>query len=375
MTADVPLGALLSGGLDSGIVVGLMCRAAGGSGGVRTFTAGFEDAPYDERPAARATARRLGTEHKEIVVRAAPAGAVDELVRMYGEPFADSSALPMWLICRAAREHITVALTGDAGDEVFGGYDRYRALHLAETMSPGRYLAVRLAAVLARPFAPAGERSRLRRLVRFADALPYPSSNQYLMYRSLFAPQDLPRLFTEEFAEEVDLTEPARWFLDLYEDGEFDREVQYAQRHDLLTYLPDDLLVKADIASMAASLELRCPMLDHELVPLGLSLPAEMKVAGGRGKAILREAFEDLLPREVLRGPKRGFGVPLGRWLREDLADMLRETLMDRGFLDRRIVRAEAMAGLLNDHLSGRDDHRHRLWALLILARWLAERG
>jgi asparagine synthase (glutamine-hydrolysing) len=375
MNADVPLGALLSGGLDSGVVVGLMCRVAGSGGGVRTFTAGFEDGPYDERPAARATARRLGTEHKEIVVPPAPAEAVDELVRMYGEPFADSSALPTWLLCRAAREHITVALTGDGGDEVFGGYDRYRAVHLAETMRPAAYLAVRLAAGLIRPFTPTGERSRLRRLVRFADSLPHPPGMQYLMLRSVFEPQDLPRLFTREFAAEVDLETAGQWFLDLYEEGEFSREVQYAQRHDLLSYLPDDLLVKADIASMAASLELRCPMLDHELVALGLSLPVEMKIAHGRGKAILREAFGDLLPREVLRAPKRGFGVPLGRWLREGLAETLRETLTDRSFLDRGIVRAEAVAGLLNDHLSGRDDHRHRLWALLILARWLRQQG
>jgi len=375
MNADVPLGALLSGGLDSGVVVGLMCRSAGATGGVRTFTAGFEDGPYDERPAARATARRLGTEHKEIVVRPAASEAIDDLVRMYGEPFADSSALPTWLLCRAAREHITVALTGDGGDEVFGGYDRYRAVHLAETMRPATYLAVRVAAGLIRPFAPTAERSRLRRLVRFADFLPHPPGMQYLMLRSVFQPQDLPRLFTHEFAAEVPLETAGQWFLDLYEEGKFSREVQYAQRHDLLSYLPDDLLVKADIASMAASLELRCPMLDHELVGLGLSLPVEMKIAHGRGKAILREAFGDLLPPEVRRAPKRGFGVPLGRWLREGLAETLRETLTDRSFLGRGIVRPEAVAGLLNDHLSGRDDHRHRLWALLILARWLGQQG
>ncbi|MGB2821412.1 MAG: asparagine synthase C-terminal domain-containing protein, partial [Phycisphaerae bacterium] len=260
-------------------------------------------------------------------------------------------------------------------DEVFGGYDRYRALDLAEGMSPARYLAVRVAAGILRPVAPTGERSRMRRLVRFADALPYPPSMQYFMHRRLFGAEDLPRLFTEEFAAKIDLGKPARWFLDLYEEGDFSREMQYAQRHDILTYLPDDLLVKADIASMSASLELRCPMLDHRLVPVGLSLPVEMKIAHGRGKAILREAFEDLLPREVLRGPKRGFGVPLGRWLREELADVLRESLTDRGFLDLGIIRREAVAGLLNDHMSRRDDHGHRLWALLILARWLAARG
>jgi asparagine synthase (glutamine-hydrolysing) len=372
MYADVPLGALLSGGLDSSLVVALMSQAAGRSGGVRTFTAGFEDVAYDERPAARRVAERFGTEHTELLVRPAPREQLDQLIRMYGEPFADSSALPTWLICRAAREHVTVALTGDGGDEAFGGYDRYRAMHLADTMRPPTYLAVRLTAWLAGLFAPREERSRLRRLVRFAEALPYPPAVQYFMHRRLFGPEDLPRLFTQEFAAGLDLDAPATWFCNLYEDGDFQDEVAYGQRHDLLTYLPDDLLVKTDIASMAAGLEARCPFLDHRVVALGLSLPVEMKIAHGRGKAILREAFADLLPKETLLGPKRGFGVPLGRWLREDLFGTLRETLMDPWLHRQGIFRPEALAGLLNDHFSGRDDHRHRLWALLVFARWLA---
>jgi asparagine synthase (glutamine-hydrolysing) len=163
------MGALLSGGLDSSVVVSLMAQAAGRAGGVRTFTAGFEDADYDERPAARLVARRIGTEHTEFLVRPAPVSAVDELAAMYGEPFADSSALPTWLICRAARQHVTVALTGDGGDEVFGGYDRYRALHLAETMSPPRYLLTRLLGRILGPLAPLDERSCLRRLIRLRD--------------------------------------------------------------------------------------------------------------------------------------------------------------------------------------------------------------
>ena len=375
MVSDVPLGALLSGGLDSAIVAALMSEAAGTAGGIRTFTAGFPDAAYDERALARLTARRLGSDHTELVLDAAPADALDDLVARYAEPFADSSALPTWLICQAARQHVTVALTGDGGDELFGGYDRYRALHLASTMRPATYLAVRLAAALAAPWAPLSERSRLRRLVRFADSLPYPPAQQYFRYRRLFGPRDLTRLFTEEFARQICLDEPARWFLDLYEQADLDDEVQHAQRHDLLTYLPDDLLVKADIASMACSLELRSPMLAAPLVGLGLSLPVGMKISGGRGKAILREAFADVLPPEVLRGPKRGFGVPLARWLREDLAGTLQETLLDESFLGREIIRREAIAGLLNDHFSRRDDHSHRLWALLILARWLAAQG
>ena len=191
------------------------------------------------------------------------------------------------------------------------------------------------------------------------------------MLRRLFAPKELPRLLTEEFLAGIDPNGPETWFCDLYEGPDMAEEASYAQRHDLLTYLPDDLLVKTDIASMACSLELRAPMLDHRMVSLGLSLPRELKFAGRRGKAVLREAFGSELPPEVLAGPKRGFGVPLRRWLRGELFDVLKDTLMDPWLHGLGILRPEALAGLLNDHFAGRDDHSQRLWALLVLARWL----
>lgn len=375
MLADVPVGALLSGGIDSAVVVALMSRNAGGAGGVRTFTAGFEDGRYDERPAARVAAEHCRTEHTELTVRPDPHAMLDDVVSMYDEPFADSSALPAFLICQAAREHVTVALGGDGGDEVFCGYDRYRAMHLAERMGAAGYLGVRLAAALARPFAPRSERSRLRRFIRFADGLGHPPAGQYLRYRALFAPEDMARLFTDDFAAGVDLDAPAEWFYGLYEEGEAETEAARAQRHDMLTYLPDDLLVKADIASMACSLELRAPMLDHRVVELGLSLPTDARIAGGRGKAVLARAFGDLLPREVFRRPKRGFAIPLGRWLREDLRPMLCRTLLEGALVDEGICRAEALAGLVNDHLRGVADHSHRLWALMVLSCWLGRQG
>ena len=374
MVSDVPIGALLSGGIDSSVVVAAMCAEAGAGGGVRTFTAGFANSAYDERQAARRVAGHCGTAHTELVVEANPAGALNELVSMYDEPFADSSALPTWLICRAARQHVTVALTGDGGDEVFAGYDRYRALHLA-SMGPLAYLATTIAAAVVRPWAPHDERSRLRRFIRFADAASHPPSVQYFTYRRLFGPEDLTRLLTPEFLGEVDAEEPARWFCELYERPEAEDESLRGQYHDLATYLPDDLLVKTDIASMAASLELRAPMLDHDLVAVGLGLPVSSKLGVRGGKKILREAFADMLPPDVLSRPKRGFAVPLDEWLRGSLLEALAETLLDEGLLNRGIFRRDALAGLINDHLSGRGDHRHRLWGLLVLARWLARYG
>jgi asparagine synthase (glutamine-hydrolysing) len=374
LVSDVPLGALLSGGIDSSIVVALMSQAAGQAGGVRTFTAGFEDPTYDERPAASIVAKHCRTDHTDLLVPCDPAGALDRIVEMYDEPFADSSALPTYLICQAAREHVTVALAGDGGDEVFGGYDRYRALQLADTAGPMKYAFVRLAASLIRPIAAGkGERNRLRRFLRFADALPLPPSLQYFKYRSLFDAEDLAFLFTDDFGGAMDLDAPTEWFCDLYEDPDVDDEVARAQLHDIATYLPDDLLVKADIASMASGLELRAPMLDHRVVQLGVSLPVEAKISGRFGKSILRKAFADMLPPEILNQPKKGFGVPLARWLREDLRQQMCDTLLDDSLTARGIFRKEALAGLINDHLSRKRDHSHRLWALMVLARWLAK--
>jgi asparagine synthase (glutamine-hydrolysing) len=297
---------------------------------------------------------------------------------MYAEPFADSSAVATWLICREARRHITVALSGDGGDEAFAGYDRHRAMHLAATMRPWTYLAVRLAAGAAGLFASPRERSPLARLVRFAGPLSEPPASQYFRYRSLFSPDDLRRLMTDSCGDAVARDAPKVWFCDVYEgcpdDAEPSDEVGYAQRHDLLTYLPDDLLVKTDIASMACSLELRAPLLDPKVVSLGLSLPAPWKVSRSRGKTILRDAFADLLPPQVLSRPKRGFGVPLRRWLAGDLFNAVRETLNDPWLYRQGVLRQEAVAGLLNDHYAGIDDHSHRIWAILILARWLARR-
>ena len=377
MVADVPLGVLLSGGVDSSIVAALMCQSAGAGGGVKTFTAGFADRRFDERRHAAAVARHLRTDHSELLISPSDyrlPELLDELVDQYDEPFADSSALPTCLICRAARRHVKVALTGDGGDEAFGGYDRYRAMRLGETLGPGRYLAVKLAAWAVRPVAPQDERHPLRRFVRFAEGLDDVPAMQYLRYRRLFSAADLAALLEDDFAQAVDVESAQQWFCELYEQGEFEDELAYAQQHDLRTYLPDDLLVKADIASMASSLELRSPMLDHEVIALGLALPVRYKLRGTRGKAVLRDAFGDLLPPEVFARPKRGFGAPIDKWLKGPLHPLLQETLLDGPLVERGWMKRPALEALMREHLSGRADHRHRLWALLWLGRWLARR-
>ncbi|MCD4823043.1 MAG: asparagine synthase (glutamine-hydrolyzing) [Phycisphaerae bacterium] len=381
MLSDVPLGVLLSGGGNSAIIAALMCKIAGDGSAVKTFTAGFEGCRHDERAAARKVAGHLGTDHTELLIKPDPAGMLDWVVGQYDEPFADSTALPTFLLCKAVREHVEVVLTGNGGDEVFGGYARYRTMYLADTLSPFRYLAVRLAAALARPFAPNHERNRLRRLIRFADGLTDPPAIQYFRYRRLFGPDELARLLTREFLDGIDSKGippeqvPRERFCRLYEQCDLPDEAAFAQRHDLLSYLPDDLLVKADIASTAASLELRAPMLDHRLVDIGLSIPAEKKINSRKGRLILAEAFGHLLPPEVFTLPSRGFDVPLASWLRNELRDEMLETLTDPALLRMGIFREEALAGLMNDHLSGKYDFHRQLWTLMVLARWLAKTG
>ena len=375
LVSDVPLGAMLSGGLDSSIIVALMSQIGGGHN-VRTFTAGFDDPRFDERPYALRLAKHCGTRHTELPIAPASAvGLLDRVTEVYDQPFGDSSALPMLLICQAARQHVKVALTGDGGDEVFAGYDRYRAIGMASSLRPGKYLAARLLRIAVRPFASKDERSRAARFLRFADNLPYPLAIQYFNYRALFRPDELAGLLHDDFIDAAALDGPQTWFTELYEQPDVNDEVTQAQFCDLATYLPDDLLIKSDMASMASSLELRCPMLGHDVVDIGLSLPLELKIAGRRGKVALRQAFADMLPADLLDRPKMGFGVPLDQWLRADLLETMRETLFDKAFLDARIVETEALVGLVNDHLSGRGDHRHRLWTLLVFARWFVKHG
>jgi asparagine synthase (glutamine-hydrolysing) len=373
--ADVPVGALLSGGIDSAIVTALLVRGLSDASAVRTFTATFDEPEYDEADLARLTATRLGTRHTELPVSLDPRSAVETVVDLYDEPFGDSSALALRAVCQEARRHVTVALVGDGGDEAFAGYDRHRAMWLSAGLRPGKYLLLKILASLARPFAPAGERSCLRRFLRFVDGLGYPYSQQYFRYRSLFAPEELPVLFSDAFAERIALESPVEWFGEVYEAVEAADEVQQAQYCDYATYLPDDLLIKADIASMSCGLELRAPMLDPKVVCLGLGLPAGAKVERRLGKRVLREAFRDELPEAVLRGRKRGFGVPLRAWLAGPLRGRVEGMVGDGPLARSGMFRPEALRVLAREQLAGRRDHGHRIWALLVLDEWLSRFG
>jgi asparagine synthase (glutamine-hydrolysing) len=369
LVSDVPLGAFLSGGVDSSVVVAAM---AAHSSKVRTFSIGFGETGYSELDDARRIASAFGTEHQEFVVKPAELEALPSLVKHYGEPFADSSALPTLFLSKLTREHVTVALSGDGGDEVFAGYQRYVAMRLAarlDSLPAGARGAAAAVVRFATPVA-GSSRASLDRLKRFATGLPLPPYERYLQWAGLFDGARLDALLSHEFAR----TANADFARDLDMDDAFVIDpVGAAQRFDLVRYLPDDLLVKVDIASMAASLEVRCPLLDRELVEFVLPLPTSLKLRNGQRKHLLRAAYADVVPAANLAKSKRGFAVPLETWFRNGLRPFVRDVLFSDRAISRGYFRREAVEELLEEHDSRRDDHSQRIWALVMLELWHRE--
>jgi asparagine synthase (glutamine-hydrolysing) len=354
LVADVPLGALLSGGIDSSIVVALMAEAS--SQPVRTFTVGFADRRYDERAYARAVAQRYGTIHEELQIEEDVAATLPRLARAFDEPLGDEAAFPTFLIAEQARRHVTVALSGDGGDEAFAGYERYLAHRLAARI-PSPAARAGAAALETFPGARREPRSPWFRARRLLDAAAERPRDRYARLMEVF-PLSLRRsLWAEPSRARPTHLSPAR-------DG-----ITGLQLLDLATYLPGDLLLKADLATMAHSLELRSPFLDHEVVALGIGLPDSLKVHRREGKVALRRAFAGHLPPDVAARTKSGFGVPLDRWFRSDL----RETAHDLLANDRGWFRQQTVRKLLDEHESARADHGHRLWCLLMLELWVRE--
>jgi asparagine synthase (glutamine-hydrolysing) len=369
LIADVPLGAFLSGGIDSSIIVALMRQL--GVSPLRTFSIGFPDPRYDETAYARLVAQRYQTEHHEHCVTPQAREVLETLAWHYDEPFADSSAIPTYYVSRWTRESVTVALTGDAGDECFAGYDRYRAAQLAARLDwlprPMRRALAATAALLPhnRP------RTFGNRLHRFAAALAESPALRYLSWVNVFPPHVLTTGYREEFRHALDFDEPANWLADLYNaaDGPAANRAIHA---DFASYLPYDLLTKVDTASMACSLECRTPMLDHDVVAFARSLPLAWRLGAGGSKHILKDWARDRLPPEILRRPKMGFGVPVGAWFRDELQDLVRSRLLTADSLCGRIFRPEWLQNLVAAHLSGRANHEHQLWSLLMLELWHA---
>ena len=371
MISDVPVGAFLSGGIDSSIVVGLMAKLSPGA--VKTFSIGFEEASFNELEHARRIAERWGTDHHELVVRPDALAILPTLVRHYGEPYADSSAIPTFYVSQITRQSVTVALNGDGGDESFAGYERYLGNQLAERIRriPGSGPLTRgLMRLLPDS---AQTKSPLRRARRFLSVATQPMARRYQHWLGYLGEEDKQRLYTPDFHARLRGASDPIWPDALFEAAAGFDPAEAAMSVDVESYLPYDLLVKVDITSMANSLEARSPFLDHEVMELAARLPIDLKLKGGTLKYLPKRAFPDLLPPENVNRRKMGFGVPVGQWFRGPLRELLLDALLSEQSLSRGYFRREPLEQLVREHLDGKSDRQLVLWNLLMLELWHRE--
>jgi asparagine synthase (glutamine-hydrolysing) len=369
MIADVPLGALLSGGVDSSIVVSEMAEASPEP--VKTFSIGFEEEEYNELPRARVVAERFSTDHHEFVVKPDALELVPQLVRHYGEPYADSSAIPSFYLAEATRRHVTVALNGDGGDESFAGYLRHVAnslsVHLDSIPASLRRATARVGHALPRR---PGSKTRLGQAQRFLVSMEADALERYRRHVSVFNASQRVDLLEPDFRDSVDASRAPGVIGGPWRAASGTKPLDRLLEVDVNTYLPEDLLVKMDIATMAYSLEARSPLLDPEVMEFAASIPSREKGRLLRRKLLLRRAYRSRVPDSILDGAKMGFAVPLGAWFRGDLQPYAREVLLDPSTVSRDYVREDTVRSILDSHAAGRGDRSLQIWALLMLELW-----
>jgi asparagine synthase (glutamine-hydrolysing) len=363
LMSEVPLGAFLSGGVDSSLIVGLMAEAS--SRPVRTFSIGFDEPTFDELEHARTVARHFGTDHHEYVVKPDALAILDDLIAAFDEPFGDSSAIPTWYVSELARRHVTVVLSGDGGDELFGGYDRYFPHPRVATFDRWAPPGSRAVAAVLWPRLPHGVTGKnfLRRVARDVRG-------RYLDVIGFFQRDEKQALLTVDLQQQI---------------GDVDAEERLARHFerfaalpwhgqmmhfDFETYLPEDILAKVDRMSMAHSIESRVPLLDNDVVDYAARLPVSVKIRNGRRKHILKEAAAGLVPPSILERRKQGFGVPVATWFRGGLRDLSAEVLLSPRARQRGYFEPRFLERLVREHAAGRRDHAARLWALVIFELW-----
>jgi asparagine synthase (glutamine-hydrolysing) len=365
LISEVPLGAFLSGGVDSSAVVGAMARFSK----VKTFSIGFNEDSYNELKYARVTAKHFDTEHHEFVVTPEIVNEVDRLVWHFDEPFADSSALPTFVVSKMAREFVTVVLSGDGGDELFGGYTRY-ANHLQRNAFERLPKAVRQTVFgKTSELLPRGARGR-----NFLRNVSLGASERYVDSVSHFTALNRQSLYAPDFRRRLNGSFAAgeRSFLALTENFA-ENSLDSLLYLDSKTYLPADILTKVDRMSMAVSLEARAPLLDYKLIEFAARLPAELKIKNLETKYIFKKAVREFVPHEILDRPKQGFGVPINVWINQQLRGRIHETLLEKRTLERGFFAAKYLETLLDEHERGRRDHAWKLWALFMLELWLRQ--
>ncbi|HKP91735.1 MAG TPA: asparagine synthase (glutamine-hydrolyzing) [Thermoleophilaceae bacterium] len=368
LMSEVPLGAFLSGGIDSTAVVAAMAEQM--TAPVKTFTIGFKERAFDELAYARVIAEQFGTDHHELVVEPDALEIMPKLARHFGEPFSDSSAIPTFYLAEMTSGSVTVALNGDGGDETFGGYARYLT---HQRMSRLARLPWRPLGAVARAVGEGPHRHSFRtRANRASRLFAMDQADRYASWFSAFDDVGRERLFTPELAASL-RGDPADHLTSAWRDSDASVDLDRMMATDVAMYLPGDLLVKMDIATMAYSVEARAPFLDHKLMEFAASVPVRHKVAGGTGKRLLRGVLRDRVPREILERPKMGFGVPLARWFRDELRDLPSDVLLDPRAIERGYFRKKEIERLIHEHQNAQGDHSQRLWALLQLEMWHRE--
>ncbi len=369
MISEVPLGAFLSGGVDSSTVVALMAQES--SQPVKTFSIGFEEQDFSELKYARIVAKHVGAEYNEFIVRPNALEVLPTLVEHYGEPYADSSAIPTYYVAKETRRHVTVALNGDGGDESFAGYERYAAMGLAETYRkiPG-FLRYALEAPVSMLSTSELKRSRSRDAKRFLAAARLPRNERYFRWMSTFDRDAKRGLYTDDFAERLGKADAGVFLDDWFAKANGSSILDANLLVDQMTYLPNDLLVKVDIATMANSLEGRSPFLDHKVIEFAASLPSSLKMGRFETKSLLKKVAARLVPKQAVYRKKMGFGVPVGNWFRGEMKGFVRNVLLSEKALNRGVVRPEIQQKYVNEHINADRDHAFQIWTLLMLELW-----
>jgi asparagine synthase (glutamine-hydrolysing) len=372
LVSEVPLGAFLSGGIDSSAVVAAMAHHMAEP--VKTFSIAFDERDYDEARYARMVAERYGTDHHEFRVEPDAVRIMPKLARHYGEPYADSSAIPSFYLAELTSRHVTVALNGDGGDESFAGYGRY-ASNVLVSRADALPASLRRATSSAARMLRDGDRdnSTIARAKRIGRAIGMSRADRYAMWMAPFDRERREQVLTREFAARVGDREAEQVIERAWRGSTATDCVDEMLSVDVETYLPADLLVKMDIATMAYSVEGRSPLLDQELMSFAASLPASLKLRGVHGKRLLKKALRGRVPDEILHRPKMGFGVPLADWFRGELRALPEDVLLDPATIGRGYFRREAVEQMIRQHRDGDADHASRLWVMLQLENWHRE--
>jgi len=373
MISDVPLGAFLSGGIDSSAIVALMAKNS--SRPIKTFSIGFEEATHDETKYAQLIADKYKTDHTKLIVKPNAMELLPKLIKQYEEPYADSSALPTYYLAEMTKKYVTVALNGDGGDENFAGYERYNFQRLVLFYNKFNILHKNLVLPLLNSLADKSNSTLLKRAYPFIESLYFSDNERYLSYIQSFSRETKYALYTKEMIKKTSHLITSGIITDAFDTALATNKIDQTVYADIRTYLPDDLLVKVDIATMSHGLESRSPFLDHKFMEMTAQIPANLKLKGFNNKKyILKKALEkNLVPKEILYRKKMGFSVPLNDWIRHEMKDYIYSTLLSKKATSRKIFNPKVIKDILDTHCNDNMNYAVRIWPLLILELWFQE--